>query len=59
MVSNNVSAQFSLIFRAPLKYSNKTYTCTQNTLIEQLFQFQMNKGAYKQNGVVYTKLCVY
>ena len=46
---------FSLVFRTPLKYSNKTYTCTQNTLIEQSFTFQ---GTYNK-GVVYTTLCVY
>jgi len=32
-----ITVAHTFMYRAPLKYSNRTYTCTQNTLIKQSF----------------------
>ena len=38
------SLAHTFIYRALLKYSNRTYTCTQNTLIEQSFPSLDKRG---------------
>ena len=45
----------TFIYRALLKYSNRTYTCTQNTIIEQSFSISINKGWITEGlaGILY------
>ena len=42
-----ITEAHTFIYKTLLNYSNRTYTCAQNTLIEQSFQYQLHKGTKK------------